>query len=266
LLAGPLLGVVLSVPLSLFAFAVATDFQGDFSDLADYDSWSSQLTPLEFLFLFVVPGQVLLIALALSFGLASRRPLCQSLGLTRPRLSWTWVLLCALGSFTPGILGSLVAGRFFGEPSHQLLQIEWLIREPRGPLVALTLAFLSLGPGFAEELFFRGAVQQSLQRAWPAPPAILITGLFFALQHMDPMHATGVLPIGLWLSFVAWAARSVWPSMICHAAYNGVLFYATRAFGPEDDLPAWPLYLIGASVLAFCVSLPLLLRAGLKRP
>ncbi|MEM6960479.1 MAG: CPBP family intramembrane glutamic endopeptidase [Myxococcota bacterium] len=83
----------------------------------------------------------------------------------------------------------------------------------------LGLFCISLLPGIAEELFFRGMLQRSLP---VGTIGISITGCFFALFHIDPPHIAGVLPLGLYLSWLLHRTDSVWIPMLCHITNNAL--------------------------------------------
>ncbi len=86
-----------------------------------------------------------------------------------------------------------------------------------GPL----LLFISLAPGFMEELLFRGYIQSRLLKRWPAGWAILVSSVLFGLLHIMPQAVVFATVVGLWLGVVAWRTNSVWPGIACHAFVNG---------------------------------------------
>lgn len=82
---------------------------------------------------------------------------------------------------------------------------------------------------FAEELFFRGLLYPALVRKIGMIPAVLITGLTFALIHASQLGwswaALSVLAcVGLALTLVRAFARSLAASVIVHIGYNGFIF------------------------------------------
>jgi len=109
------------------------------------------------------------------------------------------------------------------------------------PLVALL-------PGFAEEIFFRGLVQRCLGNG---VVAILVSGISFACFHMDPHHVAGVLPVGLYLAWVAARADSTWPTILAHTINNSMALFGSQlpksvGVGNEDPNP-W--YIVGGLAL-----------------
>jgi membrane protease YdiL (CAAX protease family) len=257
----------LSLPAGIAAFAVATGLEDGLEGFEDTEAWVPRLSVLERLHLLILPGLAAILVLTLAAAFLSREPLRARLGLVRPRGGWLRVPLYALSAPVAGAAGAFLAGCFFKESSAHVEAMTALITEPRGMAAVYVMLWLSAAPGAVEELFYRGFVQQRLQRCWPAPLAVVVTGTAFAVAHLDPMHIVSVLPVGLWLSFVAWGTRSVVPSMVCHAVFNAGMMLAARA-APEDEsaMPTWLLVPLAAGFLAFAASVPLLLRAGLRRP
>jgi len=96
------------------------------------------------------------------------------------------------------------------------------------PLVALL-------PGFAEEIFFRGLVQRCLGNG---VVAILVSGLSFACFHMDPHHIAGVLPVGLYLAWVAARTDSTWTTILAHTVNNSLALVGSKlGDGVGNDEP-----------------------------
>jgi membrane protease YdiL (CAAX protease family) len=106
------------------------------------------------------------------------------------------------------------------------------------PMVWLWPSFALL-PGIAEELLFRGVLQRSVRRRGLG---IAVSGCAFALFHVDPVHVVGVLPLGLFLSWVA--ARSCTSvTVIAHVANNTVALWSINqaeldvGYGSPQPLP-----------------------------
>jgi sodium transport system permease protein len=109
------------------------------------------------------------------------------------------------------------------------------------PIVAVL--FFGVVPGICEEIVFRGVVLSAMRRTFNVHVSVWLTGLLFALVHMD---AAGLVPrtvLGALLGYITVYSGSLLPAMLLHAAFNGttvgiVAFYeptpaTTRALLPN---------------------------------
>ncbi|BDG16049.1 CPBP family intramembrane glutamic endopeptidase [Thermus brockianus] len=100
-----------------------------------------------------------------------------------------------------------------------------LKREGLGPPSLVLLAFLS---GVAEELFFRGLLQNLLV-AWLGPVGLPLQALLFALLHPAPKRAfayplyTGMAGLLFGLSYLL--TGSLLPGILAHILHNARGFY-----------------------------------------
>ena len=77
------------------------------------------------------------------------------------------------------------------------------------------------------------------------------------------MHATAVLPLGLWFGCLAWWSRSVIPAMIAHVINNLFAIYnARQQSSPPGDSVGGMEELTTLSLAGYALSLVMLL-AGL---
>lgn len=197
------------------------------------------LASLEFpvnLAVVILPGQLFFILAAVLPALLSKQEWKTRLGLVKPAISTrTWVIL-ALATPIIKLLCLAFGSIFFNlaEPTPQLKMLEELLTGHTG--VGLVLVLLCAGalPGMSEELFFRGFVQVGLLRRHGFVLAIGAPAIFFAAAHLDPMHATTVLPLGIWFGLLSWWSRSVIPSMCAHAINNSFAIGSSALAGPES--------------------------------
>jgi hypothetical protein len=123
-----------------------------------------------------------------------------------------------------------------------------------GPELFGAVIVIGLMAGTAEEVFFRGYMQTHLAARWPAPVAIAVTSLAFALMHLEWIHALLALGLGLWLGFVAERAGSALPAVVCHVVNNVLFTVLTATLGTVDDVRTNVLLGIGAAgVFAACL-------------
>ena len=98
-------------------------------------------------------------------------------------------------------------------------------------LLELPALFLSqaLGVALAEELFFRGALQSSLERRFGPRQGLVLSALLFALAHVGTELAFARLLVffpGLLFGWLRQRSDSLWPSVVMHAACNVVARFA----------------------------------------
>jgi membrane protease YdiL (CAAX protease family) len=202
----------------------------------EFNKWLTAFVATDVgLAVLVLPGQLTFCAAALIAAAFSREKLADRLGLRQGSFApWTWPLFL-LGTPVVGLLTSQLLSRVVQEPSDQLQMLERLFEQHAAGSLAILLVLISLLPGFVEELLFRGFLQRRLLVRLPTAAAIGITTVFFAAAHMDPMHAVGVVPLGIWLGVIAWRADSIWPAVFGHIGNNAYAIVMTVLTGPEPS-------------------------------
>jgi membrane protease YdiL (CAAX protease family) len=130
------------------------------------------------------------------------------------------------------------------------------------PLLAAWPA-LALLPGVSEELMFRGLLQRA---AGTGLRAIALSAGAFALFHIDPHHVVGVLPLGLFLAWVA-TRCGTWVTIFAHVANNTLAIVAAQTetldVGYGSDAPM-PLHWIPPSLALVAFACWLIIRATPK--
>ncbi|MGH7127045.1 MAG: lysostaphin resistance A-like protein [Planctomycetaceae bacterium] len=122
-----------------------------------------------------------------------------------------------------------------------------------GSLVFVILA-LAVAPAIGEELIFRGVIGRGLIARFGLLAGMLTTSVLFGAAHIHPVHAIGVVPLGLAMHFAYYCSRSFWAPMLIHFLNNGFAVLVTKylpeaAEMEEVDRPLW-LVAIAAVTLA----------------
>lgn len=100
-------------------------------------------------------------------------------------------------------------------------------------VIATVLLAVVIAP-IAEEAFFRGVVFGGLQRRWGRTAGAVVSAALFAAIHLSWFQFLPLFVLGLALAQLLAHTRSIWPAVICHAAFNATavgLLYLLRAFG-----------------------------------
>jgi membrane protease YdiL (CAAX protease family) len=104
------------------------------------------------------------------------------------------------------------------------------------PLYYLIAAGLVIGGPLAEEMTFRGQIFAALaQSRLGATGASLITSGLWACVHItEPFHVMALLFLmGLALAWLLVRFGSLWPPILCHAAWNGLQALALYGTSPQ---------------------------------
>ena len=98
--------------------------------------------------------------------------------------------------------------------------------------VLLTVVVVALVGPVLEEVLLRGVVLGAVAARLGAWPAIIACAIAFALLHASLWSLLPLTVLGIGAGWLAVRSRSLWPAIIAHVLYNGVLiaaaFYAAR--------------------------------------
>ncbi len=97
----------------------------------------------------------------------------------------------------------------------------------------MAIVVMAFFPALFEELFFRGAVQNLLERWWKKPLwAILVTSLLFSLIHMSVFLFLSRAVLGFVLGLMYQRSKNLWVNILAHFLNNTVaviqLFWISR--------------------------------------
>jgi membrane protease YdiL (CAAX protease family) len=90
-------------------------------------------------------------------------------------------------------------------------------------LLAIAIVAVFIAP-IAEEVFFRGFMLQGFRKVMPASLAIFLSGILFAIAHVQPGSLVLLLVVGWWLGFLRVRTRSIWPGVFFHMLNNAIAF------------------------------------------
>ncbi len=130
------------------------------------------------------------------------------------------------------------------------------------PVMLLCMAII---PAITEEIVFRGLIGRGLVARRGIVSGIVLTSILFAIAHMHPVHAAGVLPLGIIMHVLYVTTRSMWAPMLyhfCNNAYSTALAYMLAKSGQLSEAagtaeasngPPWWIAVVGLATLgAWC--------------
>lgn len=134
---------------------------------------------------------------------------------------------------------------FSNMQNTQMQMIEKYLRGDH--LMIITLFHVALVPAICEETLYRGYVMRAFQKSWGVWPAIIISGLFFGLYHVQLSNLLPLATLGMLFAYLTWTSESIYPAIAAHFVNNGgsVLmgtYYPDSAFlemTPETMPPLW---------------------------
>lgn len=85
---------------------------------------------------------------------------------------------------------------------------------------SMTLLGVAAVPALMEEFFLRGVIQPVYEKLVGTWPAILFTGLIFAMLHGNLNNFIGPLTAGCVYGYLTYECQSVWPAFFAHLSNN----------------------------------------------
>ncbi len=100
---------------------------------------------------------------------------------------------------------------------------------PRTPVnIALGLFAIAVVAPLIEELLFRGLLQNALMHHVPAWAAILLSALFFAVVHMQPLAMPALMALGAAFGYIYYKTGSLRMTIILHMINNTLALVLTQ--------------------------------------
>jgi membrane protease YdiL (CAAX protease family) len=129
-------------------------------------------------------------------------------------------------------------------PPENLNPFETIMSTAEGRL-AIAVFAVGVAP-LVEEFVFRGLIQRELERVYGPVVGITAAASLFALVHMLPWIFPLHFVLGLAFGFAVYATRSIWTSVILHAANNTAALIGVAFESGEAD-PTPTLWEIGVT-------------------
>lgn len=123
------------------------------------------------------------------------------------------------------------------DPIRQMLEEMYrvLVSAESIPELMFVLIVVAFIPAIVEELFFRGLIQGSLERAIAPMRAAIIAGVIFGFYHLNPFALIPLIGLGCYFGVVRVKSNSIIMAMTLHFL-NNALAVIVIYFHIEDDL------------------------------
>ena len=92
-----------------------------------------------------------------------------------------------------------------------------------------------MGP-IMEEVFHRGIVTRLLLRKYHPWKAIAVSGLIFAIVHLNPAQFVPAFTSGMFYAWLYYRTRSLWPGIVLHVLNNGFAAFMMQAYPETEDM------------------------------
>lgn len=112
---------------------------------------------------------------------------------------------------------------------------------------------VALTPAICEEPLFRGLVQYNLSKASNPKIGFILTGVIFALYHLNAFSFVPLMAIGIFFGYIVYKSGSIYLSIIAHFVNNFSATYFYYAFGKRQITPDQPLTLLIMFLLSIAI-------------
>ena len=124
-----------------------------------------------------------------------------------------------------------IVNYFYPIPEDYFAGMMELMTGKELPLLVL-IGVIALTPAIFEELFFRGLLPRFFEKkgVWTT---IIITGVLFALFHLDFYKILPITFLGCWLGYLLFTSRSIYIPMLAHFLNNFLAIMLGQEFIPS---------------------------------
>lgn len=187
-----------------------------------------------FIAAMLIAWPLTLLLLSVGAAFASRVNPETRVGLLPPVAMPPWVMpVFALGVVGLSQVAELIAALLSVEPAEGLSNLSLVIDQAAGLNKWLILLAIVVGSPIAEEMFYRGYVLRGLMRRWLPWQAIFFTAWFYSLPQGEVSSQLEVLCMGLYLGWIAYRTRSIWPGVVANTYFS--LFITVQLVLPQEQ-------------------------------
>ena len=98
------------------------------------------------------------------------------------------------------------------------------IKDENSITISKILSLCLLAP-VIEEIYFRGILLSTIKLIIGPFWAVLLSSIYFSIIHLNILVSPTLFVLGITLGIIAILTKSVLPSIILHALFNGLMIY-----------------------------------------
>jgi len=107
-------------------------------------------------------------------------------------------------------------------PDFFMEQLESIMTGGVGIFHFLTIV---IAAAFFEEAIFRGIILDGFLRRYSPKKSILYSAFLFALVHLNPLQFPHTFILGIFIGWIYYRTKSIWPCIWIHLVNNGMVFF-----------------------------------------
>ena len=130
----------------------------------------------------------------------------------------------------------IISQQFYPVPEHYMETIQDLRPTNGRTFVIVFVGMCALVP-FAEELVFRGLIQQIFARNMGGVAGFILAGLVFGAGHLNAHLLVSISFFGLILGFIFYATENLTYAIIAHSLFNMVALLQLTFMSEDTELP-----------------------------
>jgi membrane protease YdiL (CAAX protease family) len=90
------------------------------------------------------------------------------------------------------------------------------------PELVYVVLVVAVTPAICEEIFFRGLVQENVSLASNPRMGFALTGIIFAMYHLNPFLLIPLTVLGIFFSYVRYRSQTIIIPIVAHFVNNGI--------------------------------------------
>ncbi|HTP80507.1 MAG TPA: CPBP family intramembrane glutamic endopeptidase [Bacteroidota bacterium] len=111
-----------------------------------------------------------------------------------------------------------------------------IVRAESVPELLVVILIVAIVPAVVEETMFRGLIQSAFNRALMPSTAAVVTGIIFALFHLNPFELVPLVGLGCYLGFLRYRSETLILPVVVHGL-NNLLAILAVYFHMDDSGP-----------------------------